>query len=155
MTWRVAAAGLLALSPLYAQESTTAVGDSDSVVVVRPLTKYGILRTHLPDSEGAPQVAVSHARYIANFGTRDGVKPGAIFQVYKAATYVGLLRVEWVHRDSASLRLVNLDRKLNCECCCTRTLDAASKALRQHSRVVMGCLAPPLHRGSLAGANSS
>ncbi|MEE2832382.1 MAG: hypothetical protein VYD18_08470, partial [Candidatus Latescibacterota bacterium] len=82
MTWRVAAACLLALSPLYAQESTTAAGDSDSVVVVRPLTKYGILRTHLPDSEGAPQVAVSHARYIANFGTRDGVKPGAIFQVY-------------------------------------------------------------------------
>ena len=115
MTWRVAAACLLALSPLYAQESTTAAGDSDSVVVVRPLTKYGILRTHLPDSEGAPQVAVSHARYIANFGTRDGVKPGAIFQVYKAATYVGLLRVEWVHRDSASLRLVNLDRKLDPE----------------------------------------
>ena len=75
MTWRVAGACLLALSPLYAQESTTAAGDSDSVVVVRPLTKYGILRTHLPDSEGAPQVAVSHARYIANFGTRAGVKP--------------------------------------------------------------------------------
>ncbi len=106
----------LSLSPLRAQRVSpdTALGatESDSVIVVqRPLTKYGILRTHLLD--GATQVAVSHARYIANFGSRDGVKPGAIFQAYKADTYVGLLRVEQVYRDTASLRLVNLDRKLD------------------------------------------
>jgi hypothetical protein len=110
----VAAVCLLALSPLQAQRTTPAAG-SDSVFVAQPVTKYGILRTHLPDSEGAAQVSVSHARYIANFGTRDGVKPGAIFQVYRGATSVGLLRVEWVYRDSSSLRLVNLDRKLDPE----------------------------------------
>jgi outer membrane protein OmpA-like peptidoglycan-associated protein len=117
MTRWAAALCLLALAPLHAQ-SETAAADSDSVaavVVQRPITKYGILRTHLPDSEGAVQVAVSHARYIANFGSRDGVKPGAIFQAYKAQTYVGLLRVEQVFRDTASLRLVNLDRKLDVE----------------------------------------
>ena len=114
MRWGVAAVCLLALSPLQAQRTTPAAG-SNSVFVAQPVTKYGILRTHLPDSEGAAQVSVSHARYIANFGTRDGVKPGAIFQVYRGATYVGLQRVEWVYRDSSSLRLVNLDRKLDPE----------------------------------------
>ena len=108
----------LSLSPLRAQRvspgATPAAADSDSVVVIeRPLTKYGILRTHL--LAGATQVAVSHARYIANFGSRDGVKPGAIFEAYKADTYVGLLRVEQVYRDTASLRLVNLDLKLDPE----------------------------------------
>lgn len=109
---------LLAMSSGWAQaqeaeaDSSSAATDS-AAVVLRPLTKYGVLRVHLPDSEGAPQVAVSHARYIANFGSRDGVKPGAIFQVYKRATYVGLLRVEQVFRDSAALRLVNLERKLD------------------------------------------
>ncbi len=111
---------LLAAAPLLAQAAPTAdaatPGDAEpdsAIVVERPFTKYGVLRVHLPDSQGASQVAVSHARYIANFGSRDGVKPGAIFQVFKASTYVGLLRVEEVYRDSAALRLVNLERKLD------------------------------------------
>jgi len=114
----------MAVVPLQAQteigpdidrDITAAVADSDSVFVERPLTKYGILCTHLPDSDAANQVAFSHGRYIANFGSRDGVTPGAIFQAYKAGTYVGLLRVEQVYRDTASLRLVNLERKLDPE----------------------------------------
>jgi outer membrane protein OmpA-like peptidoglycan-associated protein len=109
---------VLTLSPLFAQrdgasEITPAAADSDSVVVERPLTKYGVLRTHLPDSDGANQVAVSHGRYIANFGSRDGVKAGAMFQAYKAGTFVGILRVEQVYRDTSSLRLVTLERKLD------------------------------------------
>jgi outer membrane protein OmpA-like peptidoglycan-associated protein len=103
-------------SPALAQstQTETTSADSDSVFVeARPITKYGILRAHLPDSDGAAQVAVSHGRYIANFGSRDGVKPGAIFQAYKKSIYVGLLRVEQVYRDSASLRLVNLELKLD------------------------------------------
>ena len=108
------------LRPLHAQTAVAAdrgaaAADADSVFVERPLTKYGILRTHLPDSDAANQVAFSHGRYIANFGSRDGVKPGAIFQAFKAGTYVGLLRVEQVYRDTASLRLVNLERKLDPE----------------------------------------
>lgn len=111
---------LVALAlPAQAQSGASAKSaDADTtepVVVERPITKYAVLRAHLPDSPGAPQVAVSHGRYVANFGSRDGVKPGAIFQVYRAATYVGLLRVEQVYRDSAALRLVNLERKIDIE----------------------------------------
>jgi outer membrane protein OmpA-like peptidoglycan-associated protein len=112
--WLVA--GLLALAVAAdAQEESGADADSAAAAstVQRPITKYAILRAHLPDSPGGPQLSVSLTRYVANFGSRDGVKPGAIFQAWKAATYVGLLRVEQVYRDSASLRLVNLERRLD------------------------------------------
>ena len=35
--------------------------------------------------------------------------------MYRRATYVGLLRVEQVYRDSSSLRIVNLERKIDPE----------------------------------------
>lgn len=107
-----------AAAPAAAQDDEPAAADSDSAAVAvalppRPPTRYGILRSHLPDSPGAQQLAVSQTRYVANLGSRDGVKPGSLFDVYRGATYVGLLRVERVYRDSSSLRLVSLDRKLD------------------------------------------
>ncbi|MFH1571557.1 MAG: OmpA family protein [Gemmatimonadota bacterium] len=77
------------------------------------VSPYVIFRTHLPPGLSGPQAAVPHGRYIVNFGSRDGVMRGSIFRVHERETYVGLVRVEQVWRDSAAVRLVQLDRKLN------------------------------------------
>lgn len=105
----------LAAQPEGTSADTEAAAADTTVAPDRPSSPYGIFRTHLPDSPGGPQVAVPLGRYVANVGARDGVKAGSIFAVYSGALYVGLLRVERVYADSSSLRLVNLERKLNPE----------------------------------------
>lgn len=109
---------LLAAAPAAAQDGEAAAADSDTVAVAvivpqRPPTRYGIVRSHLPDSPAAPQLAVALTRYVANFGSRDGVMPGSTFDVYRGPTFLGMMRVEDVYRDSSSLRLISLDRKLD------------------------------------------
>ena len=105
---------------VIAASMSTAAAQSDTTEVALPTSQYGILRAELPDSPGGPQVAVSRAGYVVNFGSREGVKPGSIFQVfegrrYEKDGYVGLVRVDRVWRDSALVRLVNLERKVNPE----------------------------------------
>ena len=92
-------------SPLIAQE------EADTTVVQAPRSKYGIFAGYLPDSPGAgPQLAVGMGRYVVNFGSRDGVKKGSIFEAHRHERFVGLVRVEQVWRDSASVRVVKLER---------------------------------------------
>lgn len=90
----------------------TAVGGQtaapDSLVPPAPTSKYRILRVHPPSGPGGPQAALG--RYIANFGQRQGVKPGSVFRVYDGQGPLGRVRVERVWRDSASLGLVHLGR---------------------------------------------
>ena len=99
-------------SPLIAQEEVgTTVGEADTTVVKAPKSKYGIFAGYLPDSPDAgPQLAVGLGRYMVNFGSRDGVKKGSIFEVHRYERRVGLVRVEQVWRDSATVRVVNLER---------------------------------------------
>lgn len=90
--------------PLGAQEA-------DTTAVAPPQSKYGIFAGYLADSAAAaPQLAVSLGRYAVNFGSRDGVRRGSIFEVRRQDRYVGLVRVERVWRDSSSVRVVNLER---------------------------------------------
>jgi hypothetical protein len=72
---------------------------------VKPVTSpYFVFRTELEDRPGAPQVAVSRATYKVNFGSRQGVKRGSIFDIYSGRTkeaegYMGVVRVERVWRE--------------------------------------------------------
>ena len=78
---------------------------------------YRIFRIELEDRPGAPQLAFSRGTYKVNFGSRQGVKVGSVFDVFEGAyepdAYVGIVRVEQTWRDSARVRLVNLERKAN------------------------------------------
>ena len=94
----------------------SAHGQADSTVVRPATSPYFVFRGELEDRPGAPQVAVSRGTYKVNFGSREGVKPGSIFDVYsgrsyEAEGYVGIVRVERVWRDSARVRIVNLEHK--------------------------------------------
>lgn len=103
---------ILFLAPLLcatasAQTDTTSVG-------VEPARRYIIIRTHLPDAPGGPQAAVSQGRYTVNFGSRDGVKPGSTFRVYRLENeFIGLVRVERSWRDTAWVKIVSLDQKID------------------------------------------
>ena len=90
-----------------AQTDTTTVGQGST-------RTYLIIRAHLPDSPSAPQLAVSQGYYTVNFGSRDGVKPGSSFRVYRTAEeYIGLVRVEPTWRDTAWVKVINLDQKID------------------------------------------
>ena len=94
----------------------SAYGQADTTVVKPATSRYFVFRGELEDRPGAPQVAVSRGTYKVNFGSREGVKPGSIFDVYsgrsyEAEGYVGIVRVERVWRDSAQVRIVNLEHK--------------------------------------------
>ena len=100
-----AALGVGSLSPLIAQE------EADTTAVAAPQSKYGIFAGYLPKSpQAGPQLAAGLGHYIVNFGSRDGVTEGSIFEVHRREQYCGLVRVEQVWRDSASVRVVNLER---------------------------------------------
>lgn len=77
----------------------------------RPPSKYRIARIHLVDGSRGPQAAVSRGFYIVNFGSREGVQRGSIFNVYSRNSLMGLVRVDRVWRDSAAVSLVNLVHK--------------------------------------------
>jgi outer membrane protein OmpA-like peptidoglycan-associated protein len=76
-----------------------------------PPSKYRIVRLSPSGGAGGGQVAASLGRYLANFGQREGIEVGSIFRVYDRSAQAGLVQVERVWRDSASLRLVRLHRK--------------------------------------------
>ena len=83
----------------------------DTISVKPAQSDYYIYRALLHNSDGGTQVAVSRGRYVVNFGTREGVKPGSIFRVVRHETYLGLVRVDHTWRDSAAVSLVNLEIK--------------------------------------------
>ena len=87
-------------------------GDDDEASGFIP-SPYYILRTHLPDSPGGPQMAVSLGRYIVNLGSRVGVRRGSMFEVRKDRALAGIVRAEQIWRDSSSVRLVQLEQKLD------------------------------------------
>ena len=106
----------LSIGAVVAQEDAAqveAVEDSAAVVPEMPGSKYGIQAIRYPDSDSIPQVIVNQATYVGNFGARDGVKPGSIFQVYGGGAFIGLLRVEQTFPDSAYLRMVILETKVD------------------------------------------
>ena len=74
-------------------------------------SKYRILRVQMLRPPTDAQSAISRGRYLVNFGSRDGVQRGSIFQVHNLRKLIALVRVHWVWRDSASVQLVNLIRK--------------------------------------------
>ena len=78
-------------------------------------SKYRILRGHLPPGPAGVQAAVSHGRYLVNFGTREGVMRGSIFQVFHQNILTGLVQVDQVWRDTAHVQLVNLVHKIDPE----------------------------------------
>jgi outer membrane protein OmpA-like peptidoglycan-associated protein len=75
--------------------------------------KYRILRVHLLPPPTDAQSATSRGRFMVNFGSRDGVQRGSIFQVHNLRELVALVRVHQVWRDSASVQLVHLIRRPN------------------------------------------
>lgn len=74
-------------------------------------SKYRIMRVHMLPPPTDAQSATSRGRFLVNFGSRDGVQRGSIFQVHNLRELVALVRVHRVWRDSASVQLVNLIRR--------------------------------------------
>ena len=103
---------LLFLAPALCAAASTQTGTT--TVGQEPARRYLIIRTHLPDAPGGPQLAVSQGRYTVNFGSREGVKPGSTFRVYRTEEeYIGLVRVERSWRDTAWVKVVSLDQKID------------------------------------------
>ena len=92
--------------------SQAAAQKKEEAVVFTP-SKYRIMRVHLPPGPVGIQAAVSRGRYLVNFGTREGIKPGSIFQVFHREHLTGLVRVEQVWRDTAHVLLINLVKKID------------------------------------------
>ena len=76
-------------------------------------SKYRIIRVHLPQIKGGRQAAVSRGYYIVNFGSREGVQRGSVFSVRSEGALMGVVRVEEVWRDSAAVRLIHLEDKVD------------------------------------------
>ena len=100
--------GLLALLLLA---FVSAEGQNEEAPPPRPPSKYRIIRVHLAAGSRGHQAAVSRGFYIVNFGSREGVQRGSIFNVYSKNSLMGLVRVDRVWRDSAAVSLVNLVHK--------------------------------------------
>lgn len=110
----VPAAVAQATAPSAGRTDTAATDTSEAEVAI-PRSKYKIQFVRYPAGVAVPQLIVNQAIYVSNFGDRDGVMPGSIFQVFGRGQYVGLLRVERTFRDSSYLRMVNLERKVNAD----------------------------------------
>ena len=103
---------LLGPGAAHAQEvEEAAAADTTAAAATLPTSKYYIYQALLPSVDGGPQVAVSRGTYIVNFGSRDGVKPGSIFQIYRQELFLGLARVQRSFRDSSEIGLLNLELK--------------------------------------------
>ena len=75
-------------------------------------SKYRITKAHLLDIPQGPQAGVSRGRFIINFGSREGIKPGGIFNVMHRGEHMALIRIHRVWRDSAEAGLVHLIQKI-------------------------------------------
>lgn len=104
-------AALLVLAVTGTAAAQSATAEADTAARPKP-SRFVIFRVHEPAGLSGPQAAMAHGRYLVNFGSRHGVMRGSIFRVRKGDVHVGLVRVERVWRDSASVRLVQLHHKL-------------------------------------------
>ncbi len=105
--------GAVTAQPEAGAATDSVAQNSSEVLLDMPGSKYGIQAIRYPRSGAVTQMIVNQAKYVANFGDRDGVKPGSIFDVYGGGALVGVLRVEQTFRDSAFLRMVTLERKVD------------------------------------------
>ena len=115
--WFIAVAAVLlsahSLKSQVAVEADTA-DSADPEMAIAPRfvpSKYRILRVQMLPPPTDAQSAISRGRYFVNFGSRDGVQRGSIFQVHNLRELIALVRVHRVWRDSASVQLVNLIRR--------------------------------------------
>ena len=113
--FRALAAVVLIARSLDAQAAAADSADTAATeMVVGPRffpSKYRITQVHLLPPPMHAQSATSRGRFMVNFGSRDGVQKGSIFQVHNLRELVALVRVHQVWRDSASVQLVHLIRR--------------------------------------------
>lgn len=83
-------------------------GEAEVPAVIAP---YRITRVHLLPGVQGIQAAVSRGAYTADFGSREGVRVGSVFNAFSQGKLVGVLRVREVWRDSVALELVELVAK--------------------------------------------
>ena len=96
---------LLGLGTLLAAPSSPLAAEGAATAGVR---LHQVIRVHLPDGPSGPQSAVHRSAFIADFGSREGVQVGSVFDANAGADLVAVLRVKQVWRDSAALALVTL-----------------------------------------------
>lgn len=85
----------------------------DSAALRPAAPRYRIVRPYAPASASERQVAISHGRSRVNFGSRQGVQPGSIFEVFNGGLMIGLVQVDSVARDTSWVRLIKLENVLD------------------------------------------
>lgn len=95
----------LCLAPWFGAPSTALAADGAARAGGR---LHQVIRVHLPDGPSGPQAVVHRSTFIADFGSREGVRVGSVFDAWTGADLVAVLRVKQVWRDSAALALVTL-----------------------------------------------
>ena len=99
----------LGAAPTFAQQEEVPVGPKWEP------SKYRITKAHLLEMPRGPQAGVSRGRFIINFGSREGIKPGSIFSVMHRGERMALIRIHHSWRDSAEAGLVQLIHKIDPE----------------------------------------
>ena len=103
---------LLELGKTNAQppaDATAPKGEEEEVAFIQ--SPYRILAVRpLPGTPGV-QTGFSRAQYLVNFGAREGVKRGSVFQVYRITEYIGLVQVSRTWRDTAYVRPIRLETR--------------------------------------------
>ena len=99
----------LCTAPAFAQQEETPIEPEWEP------SKYYITKAHLLEMPQGPQAGVSRGRFIINFGSREGIKPGSIFNVRHRGKRMALIRIHHSWRDSAEAGLVQLIHKIDPE----------------------------------------
>ena len=104
---------LLGIGSARAQAPADTTLDGEEEVVEFIPSQYRILAVRpLPGTSGI-QAGFSRAYYLVNFGARQGVKLGSVFEVYSKRSYLGLVHVAKTWRDTAYVRPLRLEFKAN------------------------------------------
>lgn len=115
--WFLALAAVVLFAHSLESEVAVEAGSADTAdteMAIAPRfvpSKYRIVRVQMLPAPMDAQSATSRGRFLVNFGSRDGVQKGSIFQVHNLRELIALVRVHQVWRDSAAVQLVNLIRK--------------------------------------------
>jgi outer membrane protein OmpA-like peptidoglycan-associated protein len=88
-----------------------AYAQGENAEVIQQPAKYRTTRVHLLPGPVGPQTGVSRGYVIVNFGSRDGVRRGSVFNVKRGEILVGQIRVDRVWRDSSRASILRLRRK--------------------------------------------
>ena len=104
---------LLGVAGAQAQPDAAAQpqGQAEEAEIEFVPSKYRILAIRpLPGVPGI-QTGFSRARYLVNFGAREGIKRGSVFQIFRKMHFVGLVHVSRVWTDTAYVRPIRLESK--------------------------------------------